>query len=201
MIDVSVKKAFGAFNLKAEVHDQGFICLSGKNGSGKSTLLKVIAGQLKPDDGFVRLNSIEVTPKPIEERRIVLVTPDSYIPHLTVDAHLRWGMRARKVLHPEDFISEVREALRITYDGRVDSLSLGMRERVSLATALLSAPNVLLVDEAFSNLDDRDGFIQTYRRLCARGKADVIFTTQRKDEADGADHHYQMEDGNSVRLF
>ncbi len=201
MIDASVRKTIGTFNLKAEVHDQGFICLSGKNGSGKSTLLKVIAGQLKPDDGSIRLNSIEITPRPIEERRIVLVTPDSYIPHLTVDRHLRWGMRARKVLHPEDYISEVREELRITYDGRVDSLSLGMRERVSLATALLSAPDALLVDEAFSNLDDRDGFIQKYRRLCGRSKADVIFTTQKKDEADGSDHHYQMENGTSVRLF
>ena len=201
MIDATVTKAIGAFRLSAEIHDEGFICLSGKNGSGKSTLLKIIAGLLKPDTGSVKFGTTDVTRLSLERRGVVLVTPDSFIPHLGVDRHIRWGMRAKKLSHPESRISEVKGALGISFEGRVDRLSLGMRERVSLGTALLSEPMVLLVDEAFSNLDNKEATIRAFRGLCATRKTDVVFTTQTENEAGLADHHYSMEKGTSTRVF
>ena len=93
MLDVRAKRKVGEFVLDAELHDEGFICLTGRNGSGKRTFLNVIAGLMPPDDGWVKVNNKDLTKVPLEKRGIVLVTPDSYIPHLTVDKHLQWGAK------------------------------------------------------------------------------------------------------------
>jgi molybdate/tungstate transport system ATP-binding protein len=201
MLDVKVSLSRGNFLLKAEIHDGGFVCLSGLNGSGKSTLLNIIAGKLKLDEGYVKINAKDVSGLPPEGREVVLVNPDSYIPHLQVEKHLLWGARARKV--PVDYraVDSLKAQLGIDYQGRVDTLSLGMRERVSLATALLSRPKVLLVDEAFSNIDNRFEFIEVFKGLCAKEGVDLVHTTQQKSDARIADHHYDMVDGTSTRVF
>lgn len=200
MLDVKVSMTRGAFALKAEIHDSGFICLSGLNGSGKSSLLNIIAGTLKPSEGYIRINSKDVTGLPMEKREVVLVNPDSLIPHLGVDKHLTWGAEAKKVPVDRDTIKKVKDGLGISYTGRIDKLSLGMRERVSLATAYLSKPKVILVDEAFSNIDHRDDFIKSFSGLCREGAIDLVHTTQRKDDAMLADHHYDMVAGVSSRM-
>ena len=201
MLDVKVSATRGAFTLRAEIMDAGFICLSGLNGSGKSSLLNIIAGKLKPDEGYVKINLRDVTDLPLESRGVVLVNPDSFIPHLDVEKHLRWGAAARKVTVDDSIIRSMKEHLGITYSGRVDRLSFGMRERVALATALLSRPKTLLVDEAFSNIDNRDAFIEAFRDLCRSGKVDLVHTTQQKTDASLADHHYDLVGGVSSRIF
>lgn len=201
MIDVQVSLARPNFALRAEIHDRGFICLSGLNGSGKSTLLNIIAGKFKPDAGYVRINGRDVTRLPVEQREVVLVNPDSFIPHLVVEKHLRWGARARNLDVDEASVASLKEQLGIDYSGRVDALSLGMRERVALATALLSRPKVLLVDEAFSNIDHRNEFIDIFKGLCTAAGLDLVHTTQQKADASTADHHYDMVDGKSMKVF
>src|SRR5437870_10009237 len=91
MIEANVEKTLGTFVLNAELNDGGFIRLTGRNGSGKSTLLNIIAATLAPDRGKIVVNSRDVTNLPIEKRRVVLVTPDSWIPHLEVARHIVWG--------------------------------------------------------------------------------------------------------------
>jgi molybdate/tungstate transport system ATP-binding protein len=74
-----------------------------------------------------------------------------------------------------------------------------MRERVSLATALLARPRAIFVDEAFSNLHEREAFIGSYRKLAADAKVDVVFSTQDESDSRLADHLYVMSEGKSVR--
>jgi len=76
-----------------------------------------------------------------------------------------------------------------------------MRERVSLSTALLSMPAAILVDEAFSNLHEREGFVTAYRELAAESGIDVVYSTQ--DESDGrlAQHLYCLDEGRATRRF
>lgn len=201
MIEAAVQKRFGQFLLDAALGDGGFICVAGRNGSGKTTLLRIVAGLTKPDGGRVRVNGKDVTGMPLERRGVVMVTPESCIPSLLEDEHLRWGAKLKGVELGGERLRVVREALGIDFRGKVGKLSLGMRERVSLATALLSGQAGILVDEAFSNLHEREGFIAAYRKLAAEAGVDVVFSTQ--DESDGrlAEHLYVMEEGRATRRF
>ncbi len=201
MIDAAFRKRYGEFLLDAEMRDAGFVCLSGKNGSGKSTFLRIVAGLTKPDGGHVRVNGTDITDLPIEKKGVVMVTPGSSIPSLQVDGHLLWGARLKGIEIRHERLESVKERLGIDFGGRVGRLSLGMRERVSLATAFLSSPAAILVDEAFSNLHEREELIASYRQLAAEAAVDVVFSTQ--DEADGrlAEHLYSIEEGRTTRRF
>jgi molybdate/tungstate transport system ATP-binding protein len=201
LIEAAVRKKLGGFSLDVSVSDGGFVCLAGRNGAGKTTFLRIIAGLTKPDSGQVKINGRDVTGLPVEKRGIVLVTPDSSIPSMEVDAHLGWGAKLKGKEAGGDRLAKVKGELGIGFSGRVGKLSLGMRERVSLATALLSAPSAILVDEAFSNLHERTAFVSAYRKLAAGAGIDVVFSTQ--DAADGnlAEHLYVMEDGKASRRF
>jgi len=201
MIDAVVQKRYGQFLLDAAVGDGGFICVSGRNGSGKTTLFKIIAGLTKPDGGRVKINGRDVTGMPLEKRGVVMVTPQSSIPGMNEDDHLRWGAKLKGIEIGEERLQAVKEALGIDFRGKVGKLSLGMRERVSLATALLSAPAVVLVDEAFSNLHEREECISAYRKLAAEAGVDVAFSTQDDSDARLAEHLYVLEDGRATRRF
>jgi molybdate/tungstate transport system ATP-binding protein len=201
MIEAAVQKRFGEFSLDAAVSEDGFVCLAGRNGSGKTTFLRIIAGLTKPDGGHVKINGRDVTGAPLERRGVVMVTPESSIPSMREDEHLVWGAKLKGVEIGKERLQTVKEALGIDFRGKVGKLSLGMRERVSLATALLSAPAAILVDEAFSNLHEREGFISSYRKLSTDAGIDVVFSTQ--DDSDGrlAEHLYIMEEGRATKRF
>ncbi|HVB95399.1 MAG TPA: ATP-binding cassette domain-containing protein [Nitrososphaerales archaeon] len=201
MIEAAVQKRFGEFSLDAAMSEDGFVCLAGRNGSGKTTLLRIVAGLTKPDGGHVKINGRDVTGAPLERRGVVMVTPESSIPSMREDEHLVWGAKLKGVEIGRERLQTVKEALGIDFRGKVGKLSLGMRERVSLATALLSAPAAILVDEAFSNLHEREGFISSYRKLSTDAGIDVVFSTQ--DDSDGrlAEHLYIMEEGRATKRF
>jgi ABC-type sugar transport system ATPase subunit len=201
VLEVSVRKQQGQFALDANIRDSGFVCLSGRNGSGKTTFLRIVAGLSKPDSGAVRVGGKDVTGLSPDKRGVIMVTPASAIAGKHVDGHLVWGARLKGKSVPEERLRDVKQRLGIDFAGRVEELSLGMRERVALATALIALPSVILVDEAFANLHARDEFIEAYRTLTADAGIDVVFSTQ--DAADGelADHLYLMEAGRVVRKF
>ena len=201
LIETNVKKRFGDFVLDASLSDEKFICITGKNGSGKTTLLKIIAGFLEPDQGEVKLNSKPITKLPPEKRSVVLVTPDSYIPHLSVETHLRWGAKVKGLSLDKEHVNKVRKDLGVAYDGKLAALSLGMRERVALATALLSHPALILVDEAFSNIDSHSDFVSSFRELSNTQGTDTIFTTQLVEDPSLSDHHYNLEFGKISKIF
>jgi molybdate/tungstate transport system ATP-binding protein len=199
MIDATIRKNLGRFSLSAELHDDGFICLAGRNGSGKSTFLRAISGFLEIDEGFVKVGGRDVTRLPVEQRRVVMVTPGSSIPNLSVDVHLTWGARLRRIHVDQAQVSRVKSDLGIDFTGRVKTLSLGMRERLALATALLSSPSAILVDEAFSNLHERAEFMNSYRRLTSEAGIDVVFSSQNQADASLADHLYVIAEGRTEK--
>jgi molybdate/tungstate transport system ATP-binding protein len=199
VIEASAKKDIGKFSLSADLRDGGFICLVGRNGSGKSTFLRTISGQLRIDEGFVKVGGTDVTRLPPEKRGIVLVTPGSAIPHLDVDAHLRLGARLRKLRVDDARLERLKTELGIDFSGKARTLSLGMKERLSLATAIVSSPRAILVDEAFSNLHERRDFISTYRRLAQESGIDVVFSSQDESDAPLADHVYAIADGRTEK--
>jgi len=133
-----VQKQYGQFSIDATMSEGGFICLAGKNGSGKTTFLRIIAGLTKPDGGRVKINGTDVTAMPLEKRGVVMVTTESSISNMRVDGQLRWGAKLKGVEIGEEILERTKKQLGIDFHGQVGKLSLGMRERVALATALLS---------------------------------------------------------------
>jgi len=199
MLEALVRKKLGTFNLDAALAGSGFICLAGRNGAGKTTMMKAIAGLDPLGDGYVRVNGEDVSALPAERRKVVMVTPSSAIPHLEVDSHITWGARLGGNRPSKGRIDDVKSRLGIDYDGRVGRLSLGMKERVILATALLSPCRVILVDEAFSNLHEREAFIGSYRELAKSAGIDVVFSSQVESDGQLADRLFVIENGSTKK--
>ena len=140
----------------------GATAILGPSGAGKTTLLHLIAGLLRPDRGIVRLDdttlyaSAQGLDVPPEKRRIGYVFQDDLLfPHLTVEANLRYGYErlpstARRFA-PEQIIDllEIGSLLK----RRPRQLSGGERQRLALGRALLSSPQLLLMDEPLASLD------------------------------------------------
>jgi len=164
MLRVSLLKRRPGFTLAASfaAPTPGVIAVFGRSGSGKTTLVDMIAGLLPPDEGEVQLGGsvltdtrarIAVAP---ERRRIGYVFQDARLfPHLTAAGNLRYGQkRARSVPHSirsEEVVALL--GLGSLLHRRPHELSGGERQRVALGRALLSQPQLLLLDEPLAAID------------------------------------------------
>ncbi len=196
MIDCAVKKRLKDFFLDVSLKEEGNIAITGENGSGKSTLARILSGSLKHDEGYVKINGKDVTQKKLGERGVVLVTPSSFVPNFTPSRHLKWGYKAGLRRGNSLDVDTVAQELKVpTAEKKLSELSLGNRERVSLATALLGKPDVIIADEAFSNINDRDSFIQKFISLCKKNSIQLVYITQDMKDVGHAEHHYVMRNG------
>jgi molybdate/tungstate transport system ATP-binding protein len=199
MLEAKVRKKFQNFTLDSEIKDGSrVIAIFGKNGSGKSTFLKIIAGFLEPDNGYVKVDGEDITQYPPWKRKIVLVTPESFLPNTRVKNHLLWGIKDKKKL--EEALEDERIKFLLSFNDHVykqktKELSLGMRQRLSLVTAILSDPRYILVDEAFSNINNKRDFIQEYFQLARERNINIVFVSQDLSDADFAERSYIMENG------
>ncbi|MFP3232560.1 MAG: ATP-binding cassette domain-containing protein [Sulfolobaceae archaeon] len=199
MLEAKVRKKFQNFTLDSEIKDGSrVIAIFGKNGSGKSTFLKIIAGFLEPDNGYVKVDGEDITQYPPWKRKMVLVTPESFLPNTRVKNHLLWGIKDKKKL--EEALEDERIKFLLSFNDHVykqktKELSLGMRQRLSLVTAILSDPRYILVDEAFSNINNKRDFIQEYFQLARERNINIVFVSQDLSDADFAERSYKMENG------
>jgi NitT/TauT family transport system ATP-binding protein len=142
--------AFGPINL--DIADGEFVCIVGPSGCGKSTLLRILANLMRPSQGAVEIRSAGPRPP------TAMVFQDYNIfPWKTVRGNVRYGLDLMRMPRPEanarveDLLG--RLGLNGFGDAYPDSLSGGMRQRVSIARALAVEPEVLLMDEPFAALD------------------------------------------------
>ncbi len=199
MIQARFSKRLGAFNLQAIMEDSGFILLSGRNGAGKSTFLLCLLGKHSVDSGSIFVNGRDVTVLPVEKRHIAFVNASTCFPHMDVVKHLSWG--AKDVKPDKSRVDDIRSRLGITFEGKVGRLSLGQRIRVSLATAILSNPEVLLIDEAMSNLSEKDRIISEIVFISKEMHFDTVYVLQDSSEKSGIEHNYLLEEGRMTKIF
>ena len=164
------------------------VALVGPNGAGKTTLLRVLATALRPTSGSLAVCGIDALRHPARARQVIGVAGHQSCLYgdLTVRENLRFYGRLYGVDRLESRIEEglSRIGLDARADERVNRLSRGMQQRASLARAFLHDPEVLLLDEPETGLDDaaQRGLSEHIRDWAARGKA-VLLASHRLEWA------------------
>jgi ABC-type multidrug transport system ATPase subunit len=171
--------------------------LLGENGAGKSTLLRILAGLLRPSFGTVRVFG-DLDPHKVRARIGYMSHAPMLYDELTAEENLRYFASlyaGRECLEPTEALRQV--GLDATLNRPLGQYSQGMRQRTSLARVLLSAPDLLLLDEPFSNMDT-DSAHQMVELLTSFRQANrtiVLTTHQRELAAPLADHLLTLHTG------
>jgi molybdate transport system ATP-binding protein len=199
----------GGFSLEAAFQaGDGVTGLFGPSGSGKSTVFALIAGIMRPEAGAIRLTDrvlvdttagIWLAP---ERRHIGVVFQDHLLfPHLTIRQNLLFGKRAGA--GPRMGLDRLAAVLEIgaLLERRPHTLSGGQRQRVALGRTLLRGPELLLMDEPLSALDEglKDRILTYLDRVLAEWRVPTLFVSH--DQADVrrlAEHVVVLEAGRVI---
>ncbi len=194
---------------KGEVH-----ALVGQNGAGKSTLVKVITGVYSRDGGSIKVNGKELSLKsPVEAEAsgIAIIHQDQQLVHnFDVKRNVFLGREIKKGLFL-DFESmkkktqEVLDMLGVNFsaDDLIKNLSVGEREQVSIAAALLKNPQVLILDEPTASLSrkETDKLFEIIKNLKSQGVT-IIYISHHFDEIfEVSDRITVLRDGHSIRTL
>lgn len=210
---LTVQKAGKSFGDRAilkqidlTVHSREFICILGHSGCGKSTLLNMVAGYLLPDEGEITVDGERIQ-GPSKSRGMVF-QDHALFPWYTVLENISFGPEVQGVPKAkaretgQEFLSLVGlDAYAHHYPAE---LSGGMKQRVGIARALASNPEILLMDEPFGALDilTRDMMRRELRRICDKLKPTILFVTHSISEAVYlADRVVVMKDGEIADMF
>lgn len=166
------------------------VTLLGPSGCGKTTLLRVVAGLLSPNHGEIFFNNDDVTLIPAERRCAAMVFQKPHLfPFLNVAENIAFGLKMRRLPKSEvdDRVNAALEMVQLAGYGRrrPQELSGGQEQRVALARALVIEPDLLLLDEPFSALDEnlRAGIRRLVRELQQQLRITTLFVTHDQTEA------------------
>ena len=157
---INLCKSFGKKqilkNVSFSINEGDILAFIGPNGSGKTTTIKLILGLQKIDSGEVLINGLDIT-KNFEDaiRKVgaIVENPDSYM-YLTGWQNLRLIADYYGNISDEDINELVKYVgLESRINDKVNKYSLGMRQRLGIARALLNKPNILILDEPTNGLD------------------------------------------------
>ncbi len=189
-----LSKRFGATialrNADLEVEEGELVALLGPSGCGKTTMLRLIAGFETPDEGEVelrrRLIASPARSLPPEQRKVSMVFQDfALFPHLSVGANVAFGLR--RGVDRKARVAELLSLVRLEgLESRMPhELSGGQQQRIALARALAAEPDLVLLDEPFSNLDPaiRAGVRSEVRQLLRTVGITAVIVTHDQEEA------------------
>ncbi len=151
-------RAVDGFSL--QVPRGSFTTLLGPSGCGKTTVLRMVAGFVEPDSGQVLIGGVDQVGRPPNLRGVGMVFQDyALFPHMSVRSNLEYGLRRRRA-HKDELRERVDRTLTLLDLASLAAryphqLSGGQQQRVALGRVLVLEPEVLLMDEPFSNLDAR----------------------------------------------
>ncbi len=180
-----------------------FVALLGPNGAGKSTLFQMLSGLFVPDSGTASVTGFDIGKEPIAAlARLAIVFQQPALDlDLTVEANLRFQTDLHGIPRSEakqciaHWLARFGLSERATEPCR--QLSGGTRRKVELARALLSQPQLLLMDEATVGIDpaSRNAILNDVKALCREQAMGVLWATHLVDEAEAADRIIVMAEG------
>ncbi len=183
------------------------VAIVGHNGSGKSTLINLLCRFYDPCGGSLALDGVDLRELRIEDlrKRIALVTQHTELFNQSVAFNIRYGtmeatddqvVGAARQAHAHEFINS---ALHQGYESNVGQngqrLSGGQRQRIALARALLRNPEILILDEATSQIDMHSEQLIRESLAAHRGQRTMIIITHREALLELADYTYEVRDG------
>lgn len=202
---IQVEHVYKSFGKDVILHDVNLKIASGEifgvvgnNGSGKTVLMKCICGFLKPDKGKIRVGDQQVGKEcDFPENLGVIIETPGFIPDMTGYQNLKILAALKgKIGKQEIRDTIVRVGLEPNLKKPVAKYSLGMRQRLGIAQAIMENPEVLILDEPFNGLD-RAGVTQMrklLKELKAQGKAILLASHNAQDIEELCDRVHDMED-------
>ena len=209
MIKIDITHPFQDFTFKAELTlpQKGITSIFGPSGSGKTTLLNFISGKMTPQKGIIKINDRVIlnTDKrislPIHKRGIGYVFQDpTLFPHYSVERNLYYGMKERNEELFEDIVALL--GIKSLLKKRIAYLSGGEKQRISIGRALLSSPNILLMDEPLSALDQarKEEILSYLIKIPDRFNIPILYVTHNVKEALFLSHDFIAVDKGIMRL-
>ncbi len=192
---VNIKKKLKGFQLKVDFEaDRDILGILGASGSGKSMTLRCIAGIETPDEGKIILNDRVLFDAerrinlPCQQRKVGFLFQNyALYPHMTVEKNIGFSLNGL----PKDLRTQkVHKAIEMMHLKNLEKrypaeLSGGQQQRVALARALVVEPEVLLLDEPFSALDEflRNQMVNQLMETLSDYKGSTLFVTHNMEEA------------------
>ena len=197
MADISIQKVTKSYGRTQVVHGVDleishgeFIVILGPSGCGKTTLLRMLAGFEKITDGRILLDGEDISEIPPHLRPINMMFQSyALFPHMTVEKNIAFGLKQDNLPENEikQRVEEMLEMVELTdfAKRKPNQLSGGQSQRVALARALAPKPELLLLDEPFSNLDVdlRERLAIEIRQILKAANATALFVTHDQMEA------------------
>jgi ABC-2 type transport system ATP-binding protein len=189
MIELSnVTKKFGTFtavdDLSLTVQPGEFFGFLGPNGAGKTTTIKMITGLFSPTSGTVRVNGFDLATHPLQAKKTLAYVPDQPFLYDKLTGreffYFVGGLYEvdKAILHGR--IKELIDHFEIGpwIDRRTEDYSQGMRQRVSIAAALIHRPKALVIDEPMVGLDPRSAkIVRDTLKTVSREGASILMST------------------------
>lgn len=186
------------------------IAIVGHNGCGKSTLINLLCRFYDPSGGALALDGVDFREMRVDDlrKRIALVNQHTELFNETVTYNIRYGnpgatdedvVRVAREAHAHEFIVTALEAGYDTVVGQNGhKLSGGQRQRIALARALLCEPEILILDEASSQIDMQSEQLIRESLARHRGERTMIIITHREKLLELADRIFEVKDGRLV---
>lgn len=154
-------------NIDLKIEKGEFLTIFGPNGAGKTTLIKIMATLVTPSSGKVIIDGLDIKEESIKVRKkIGVISHETYLySELTAAENLRFFGRMYDTVDLESRIDELIGQVGLTYrkNDRVRTFSRGMKQRLSIARALIHDPLILFLDEPYTGLDQHA--IATFDRI------------------------------------
>lgn len=190
------EKVLDDVNMNLETgHIYGIV---GKNGAGKTVLFKIIAGFIKPSSGKVTVAGkiIGVDRDFPDSLGLIIETPE-FLSQYNAYQNLLYLANINNKISKED----IKEAIRMVgldpdSNKKVGKFSLGMRQRLGIAQAIMENPNLIILDEPMNGLDKKG--IEDVKELLLKLKGDgktILMASHYAEDMEICDEVFQMEDG------